>query len=231
MSTSVWGFFTDPANWSGPNGIPTRFWQQLAISAIAMFFALIIALPIGIWLGHKQKAAFLAITVGNVGRAIPTFGLLMIFAATSWWIFGVGAGSVVVALIIFAIPPLLTNSYIGVRDVDEEIRGAARGMGFSGWEMLTKVELPNAVPLIAAGIRTATVQVVATASLAALVGGGGLGSYVVEGFAIQDNTLLIAGAILTAILAVGTEIILAFIQRRVTPRGLRLEQAQLEAAS
>jgi osmoprotectant transport system permease protein len=131
-------------------------------------------------------------------------------------------------LIIFAIPPLLTNAYIGVRDVDEEVRGAARGMGFSGLLMLRKVELPNAVPLIAAGIRTATVQVVATASLAALVGGGGLGVYVVEGFAIQDDTLLIAGAILTAVLAIAVDLVLAFAQRRVTPQGLTMEQAALE---
>lgn len=222
-------FFTDPENWTGPNSIPVRFAQQVEITAIAMFFALIIALPIAIYLGHKQKGAFLAISVGNVGRAIPTFGLLMIFAA--WEPIGVGNTAAIIALIIFAIPPLLTNTYLGVRDVDDEIRNAARGMGFSGMLMLRKVELPNAVPLIAAGIRTATVQVVATASLAALVGGGGFGAYVLEGFAVQDITLLLAGAILTAALAIGTDLILAFFQRRVTPRGLRLQEAQLEAAA
>ena len=226
---NLWQWFTDPTHWSGPNGIPIRFGQQIEISAIALAIALVIALPVGIYLGHKQKGAFLAISVGNVGRAVPTFGLLMIFAA--WAPVGVGNGAAIIALVIFAIPPLLTNTYIGVRDVDEEVRGAARGMGFSGMLMLRKVELPNSVPLISAGIRTSAVQVVATASLAALVGGGGLGAYVVEGFAIQDNTLLIAGAILTAVLAVGTEVILALVQRRVTPRGLRMRDSQLEAAS
>ncbi|MGV1035431.1 MAG: ABC transporter permease [Candidatus Nanopelagicales bacterium] len=226
---SVWEWFTDPAHWSGPNGIPVRFWQQVAISGIAMAVALVIALPLGIFLGHKQKGGVLAINVGNIGRAIPTFGVLVIFAA--WAPVGVGNTAAILALIVFAIPPLLTNSYIGVRDVDEEIRGAARGMGFSGMLMLRKVELPNAVPLIAAGIRTATVQVVATASLAALVGGGGLGAYVVEGFAIQDDTLLIAGAILTALLAIMTEVVLAFLQRRATPKGLRMRDAMLAETS
>lgn len=223
---ALWAWFTDPANWSGDNGIPVRFAQQMAITLIAMAVAMVIALPLGVYLGHQQKGGFLAINVGNVGRAIPTFGLLVLFAA--WAPIGVGDLAAILALIIFAIPPLLTNTYIGVRDVDEEVRDAARGMGFSGWLMLRKVELPNAVPLIAAGIRTSTVQVVATASLAALVGGGGLGVYVVEGFAIQDNTLLIAGAILTAVLAIGVDLVLAFIQRRVTPRGLTMEQAAIE---
>jgi len=223
---ALWAWFTDPANWSGDNGIPVRFAQQMAITLIAMAVAMAISLPLGVYLGHKQKGGFLAINVGNVGRAVPTFGLLVIFA--SWAPIGVGNLAAILALIIFAIPPLLTNTYIGVRDVDEEVRGAARGMGFSGWLMLRKVELPNAVPLIAAGIRTSTVQVVATASLAALVGGGGLGVYVVEGFAIQDNTLLVAGAILTAVLAIAVDLVLALIQRRVTPRGLTMEQAAIE---
>jgi osmoprotectant transport system permease protein len=226
---NIWQWFTDPAHWTGPNGIPVRFWQQVAISAIAMTVAIAVAVPLGVYLGHKGKGAFLAISVGNVGRAIPTFGVLMIFAA--WAPVGVGNGAAVIALIVFAIPPLLTNAYLGVRDVDEEVRGAARGMGFAGLLMLRKVELPNAVPLIAAGVRTSTVQVVATASLAALVGGGGLGAYVVEGFAIQDNTLLLAGAILTALLAIVTELGLSFIQRRVTPKGLRMRDAALEAAA
>lgn len=226
--TSLWDWFTDPANWTGPDGIPTRYLQQMMISIIAMVIAMAIALPLGVFLGHKQRGGFLAINVGNIGRAIPTFGLLMIFAA--WAPIGVGNAAAVLALVVFAIPVLLTNAYVGVRDVDDEVRAAARGMGFAGFEMLRKVELPNSVPLIAAGIRTAFVQVVATASLAALVGGGGLGAYVVEGFSIQDTTLLLAGAILTALLAILTELILAFIQRRVTPRGLRLRDQQLEAA-
>ncbi|MEI6622401.1 MAG: ABC transporter permease [Actinomycetes bacterium] len=228
---SVWSYFTDPAHWSGPNGIPVRFWQQVAISFIAMVVAMVIALPLGVVLGHKNKAAWLAVSAGNIGRAVPTFGILMILAASDWWIFGVGNGSVCVALIVFAIPPLLTNSYIAVRDVDDEVRNAARGMGFRGMSMLTRVELPNSVPLIAAGIRTSTVQVVATASLAAFVGGGGFGVYVLEGFAIQDNTLLFVGAILTAVLAVVTDLVLALVQRLATPKGLREQDKALEAAS
>lgn len=226
--SSLWQWFTDPANWEGPDGIPTRYLQQMMIAISAMLIAMAIALPLGVFLGHKQRGGFLAINVGNIGRAVPTFGLLMIFAA--WEPIGVGNLAAVIALVIFAIPVLLTNAYVGVLGVDEEVRAAARGMGFAGFEMLRKVELPNSVPLIAAGIRTAFVQVVATASLAALVGGGGLGAYVVEGFSIQDTTLLLAGAILTALLAILTELILAGVQRWVTPRGLRMRDQQLEAA-
>ncbi len=226
---NLWQWFTDPANWTGPNGIPVRFWQQFYISAISMGIALAIALPLGIYLGHIRKFGFLAINVGNLGRAIPTFGVLVIFA--SWAPVGVGNTAAILALVIFALPPLLTNAYIGVRDVDEEIRGAANGMGMSGSQILWQVEIPNSVPLIAAGIRTATVQVVATASLAALVGGGGLGAYVVEGFAIQDITLLLAGAILTAVMALATEGVLAIAQKRSTPKGLRERDAMLEAVT
>lgn len=225
---SVWQWFTDPANWSGENGIPLRFWQQIYISAIAMAIALVIALPIGIILGHLGKGGFLAINVGNVGRAIPTFGVLVILA--SWAPIGVGNVAAIIALAVFAIPPLLTNAYTGVRAVDGELRDAARGMGMTGRQVLVRVELPNSVPLISAGVRTATVQVVATASLAALVGGGGLGVYVVQGFAIQDNTLLIAGAILTAIVAIAAELAMSVGQRRVTPRGLKLRDVQLAQA-
>ncbi len=226
---NLWSWFADPAHWTGPNGIPIRFWQQCYISAGAMAIALVIALPLGIYLGHIRRFGFLAINIGNLGRAIPTFGVLVIFA--SWAPIGVGNSAAILALAIFAMPPLLTNAYIGVRDVDEEIRSAANGMGMSGMRVLRQVELPNSVPLIAAGIRTATVQVVATASLAALVGGGGLGSYVVEGFAIQDITLLLVGAILTALMALGTEGILAMLQKRATPKGLRERDALLEAVA
>lgn len=222
-------WFTDPANWSGSDGIPTRLWEQVWISGISIGVAAAIVLPIGVYLGHKGTAPFLAVSVSNVGRAVPTFGLLMIFASIP--AIGVGNLAAIVALILFAIPPLLTNAYVGVRGVDENVRGAARAMGMSGILLLYRVELPHSVPMIAAGIRTATVQVVATASLAALVGGGGLGVYIVEGFAIQNNTLLIAGALLTAAVAVVTEVILARAQKLVTPRGLRLRQTALEAAT
>ncbi len=217
MNVIEW--FTDPANWTGENGIPVRTWEQVQISMYAMIIALVIALPIALVLGHLRKGMFLATNIGNVGRAVPTLGVLTILASIPE--IGIGNLAAILALALFAIPPVLTNTYTGLAGVDDEVRDAARGMGMGPMGILSRVEVPLAVPLIAAGIRTATVQVVATASLAALVGSGGLGRYVVDGFALQDNTLIIAGAILTAGLAVVAELGLSQVQRVVTPKGLR----------
>ncbi len=166
-------WFTDPANWTGENGIPVRTLQQIEISLWAMAIALVIALPIALTLGHLRKGMVLATNIGNVGRAVPTLGVLTILASIPE--IGIGNLAAILALALFAIPPVLTNTYTGLASVDDEVRDAARGMGMGGMGILSKVEVPLAVPLIAAGIRTATVQVVATASLAALVGSGGLG--------------------------------------------------------
>jgi osmoprotectant transport system permease protein len=216
---SVLEWFTDPANWTGENGIPVRTWEQIRMSLLAMALALAVAMPIALTLGHLRKGVFLATNIGNIGRAVPTLGVLVILASIPE--IGVGDTAAVLALAIFAIPPLLTNTFQGIAGVDPQVRDAAQGMGMSGWGILSRVEVPLAMPLIAAGIRTATVQVVATASLAALVGSGGLGRYVVDGYALQDNTLIIAGAILTAAIAIIAEGFLALGQRAATPRGLR----------
>ena len=230
MSVIEW--FTDPANWSGPNGIPVRTWEQLAMSLAAMALALAVAMPIALTLGHLRKGVFLATNIGNIGRAVPTLGVLVILASIPQ--IGIGNTAAALALALFAIPPLLTNTFRGIAGVDPEVRDAAAGMGMGSWRALSQVEVPLAMPLIAAGVRTATVQVVATASLAALVGGGGLGRYVVDGYALQNNTLIIAGAILTAALALAMEGVLALAQRWATPRGLRTGRsaghAELEGA-
>lgn len=228
---SLWQWFTDPANWTGPNGIPVRTAEQIVMSLAAMALALAVAMPIALTLGHLRRGVALTTNIGNIGRAVPTLALLIILASIPE--IGVGNLAAVLALAIFAIPPLLTNTFRGVAGVDEEVLDAARGMGMSGRQLLWRVEVPLAVPLIAAGIRTATVQVVATASLAALVGGGGLGRYVVDGFAVQDTTLILAGAILTAALALASEGVLALLQRAVTPKGLRgaMPHQRVEAAA
>ncbi len=217
MNVIEW--FADPANWTGPNGIPVRTWEQIWMSLLAMGLALVVAMPVALTLGHLRKGVFLATNVGNIGRAVPTLGVLVILASIPE--IGVGNTAAVLALALFAIPPLLTNTFRGIASVDPQIRDAAQGMGMGGWGILSRVEIPLAMPLIAAGVRTATVQVVATASLAALVGGGGLGRYVVDGYALQDNTLIVAGAILTAAIALVAEGFLALGQRMATPRGLR----------
>ncbi|MEI2715684.1 MAG: ABC transporter permease [Candidatus Nanopelagicales bacterium] len=215
-------WFTDPANWSGPNGIPVRTLQTLWISAAAMVIAVALAFPIGMIIGHFGRFGGLVTNLGTIGRAIPTFALLIIFA--SWDVIGVGNLAAILALAIFAIPPLLTNTYVGVRDVDEAMVDGATGMGMTDRQVLGRVELPTAVPLIGAGLRTTTVQVVATATLAALVGGGGLGRYVVDGFALQDLTLMFAGVICVSVLSVGTEAVLAVIQKYLTPLPLRAKK-------
>jgi osmoprotectant transport system permease protein len=217
--SGVWQFFTDPANWTGTDGIWTRLIEQLQISLTALVVAAIIAIPAGVLLGRSGRASFLTYSISNVGRAIPTFALLYIFA--SWDPIGVGNLAAILALILFAIPPLLTNSYVGVREVDPDAKDSARGMGMSWWQLLGRVEVPLSVPFIFAGVRTTTVQVMATASLAALVGGGGFGRYVVDGFGQQDPVLVLVGVILTAVLCLLTEGILAFAQRLLTPVPMR----------
>jgi len=195
-------WFLDPANWQGPTGVPTLFSQHLGLSAAALGIACAIALPLALWLGHLGRGGQLAINVSNIGRAVPTFALLALLALGP---LSFGNTSTVVALVLFGIPPILTNAYVGMREVDRDIVEAARGMGMSGMEMLRRVELPLATPLIMNGVRLAAVQIVATATIAALVGGGGLGRIIVSGFARQDIAALVSGAILVAVFAIAVE--------------------------
>lgn len=219
-------WFTDPANWQGPNGIPVRLAQHLLIAGKALIIAFLLALPLGVVLGHLGRGGVLAVNLGNVGRAIPVLGILIMLA--SWAPVGIGDTAAVLALALFAIPPLLTNAYVAIRGVDPATVDGARGMGMTGWQVLRRVELPLAVVLLFAGVRTAVVQVLATTTLAALVGGGGLGRYIVDGFARQDTVLLLSGAILVAVLCMGTEVALAVTQRRITPRGMRRSRRSVE---
>lgn len=216
---AMWTWLTDPVNWSGAGSIPSQTLEQLRISFLAFAIAAVIALPIGLVLGHLGRGGFLALNVGNIGRAVPTFALLVIFA--SWDPVGVGTLAAILALALFALPPLLTNTFTAVRDVDPDAREAAVGMGLSGAQVLLRLELPLAVRLIATGVRTSLTQVVATATLAAVVGGGGLGRFVVDGYALQDPGLLLGGALLVALLTLLVELSLALGQHLITPRALR----------
>jgi len=217
IETVQWLF--DPEHWTGYNGIPKRTLEHIELSFWAMLLGLVIAIPAGTLTAHYGRFGRLVINIGNLGRAIPTFAVLIILA--SWDVIGISDLATIFALAIFAIPPLLVNTYVGVRDVDPLMTDAARGMGMSSKQTLFRVELPLAIPLIAAGVRTTTVQVVATASLAALVGGGGLGRYVVDGFALQDLPQMFSGVVLIAILSTVTDRLLALLQRRLTPEPLR----------
>jgi osmoprotectant transport system permease protein len=181
----------------------------------------LIALPVGIVLGHYGRFGNLAINISNVGRAVPSFGILVI----AFQVFGLGDLPIVIALTALAVPPMVTNSYVALREVDPDVKDAARGMGYRELAQLIRVELPLAVPLIMAGIRTSAVQVVATATLAALIAGGGLGRYIVDGLARSDNPRTLAGALLVAALALATELLLGGLQRVLVPRGIRLLKA------
>src|SRR5437764_4313454 len=154
----VIGWFTTSAHWQGPNGIPHRVEEHVVMSAAAVGAALVVAVPPSLVLGHLRRFGVLAINVSNVGRAIPSFAVLVL----SVQLFGIGAKPAFIALFVLAVPPLVTNAYVGVAEVDTEAREAARGMGMTGWQSLARVELPTALPVVLAGVRTAAVQVVAT---------------------------------------------------------------------
>jgi osmoprotectant transport system permease protein len=212
----VIAWLTDPAQWSGPDGIPVRTLQHLWYSVLATVIAAAIALPIGVYIGHTGRGAVFAVNLTNLGRAIPSLGIIILM----FTVFGFGIAPVLITLFALAIPPIVTNSYIGVRSVDPDVRQAAEGMGMRGRQVLWQVELPMAMPLIMAGIRTSAVQVVATATLAAFVGLGGLGRYLIDGLAQRDIAEVVGGAILVAALSLLTELLLGRVQTMVVSKGL-----------
>jgi osmoprotectant transport system permease protein len=210
-------WFLDPAHWQADGGILHRTFEHVLMSGAAVLTAAAIALPVGIAIGHFGRGGILAINVSNIGRAVPSFAVLVIAVQ----LFGIGALPAFIALVVLAIPPMVTNSYIGMREVDPDVREAARGMGMRERAVLLRVELPIALPLIMAGIRTSAVNVVATATLAALVAWGGLGRFIVDGLGLQDYPMLFAGAVMVALLSLVVEFSLAGVQRLSTPAGLR----------
>jgi osmoprotectant transport system permease protein len=219
QATFQW--LTDPSHWQGIDGIPTRVGEQIHLSIESVVIGAVIALPVGIVLGHYGRFGNLAINISNVGRAVPSFGILVI----AFQVFGLGDVPIVIALTALAVPPMVTNTYVAMREVDPDVKDAARGMGYRELAQVLRVELPLAVPLIMAGVRTSAVQVVATATLAALIAGGGLGRYIVDGLARNDNPRTLAGALLVAALALSTELLLAGLQRVLVPRGIQLLKA------
>jgi osmoprotectant transport system permease protein len=221
----VIAWFTDPANWSGPDGIPVRTLQHIWYSLLATTIAGAIALPVGVYIGHTGRGATFAVNLTNLGRAIPTLGIIILVFIVA----GFGFIPVLVSLVALAVPPIVTNSYIGVRSVDADVRQSAEGMGMRGRQVLWQVELPMAMPLIMAGIRTSAVQVVATATLAAYIGLGGLGRYVIDGFSQRDLAEIVGGAILVAALSLLTELVLGRVQTLVVSKGLAERSADVAA--
>lgn len=214
--TARW--LTAAEQWRGQDGIPNRLAEHVVLSAVVLAIALALSLPVGLWLGHRGRGATAVVTVANMTRAVPSFGLIVLGVVT----FGIGPGPVVGALVVLAVPPILVNTSTAVAGVDADLKEAARGQGLSGLQLLRQVEVPASVPLILAGVRTAAVLVVATATLAAVVPGvGGLGPYIVDGIGQQDRAKAVGGAVLVAGLAALTEGALAAVQRLATPAGVR----------
>jgi osmoprotectant transport system permease protein len=226
----VFDFLTSSDQWQGNESIPRLAGQQLQLTIVSVLLAALIALPIGILLGHVRRGGTIAVNIANIGRALPAFALLIL--AVQWVGIGEPTGVLApvqsipafIAMFALALPPMLANAYVGMAGVDDEMREAARGMGMNGRQMIWRVELPNAVPLIMAGVRTAAVAVVATSTLAALVDSGGFGRYIIDGFAVTDNVKVFAGGLLVALLAIALELVLALVQRWLTSPGLRRER-------
>jgi osmoprotectant transport system permease protein len=212
----VVAWFRDRQHWQGPDGVPQRLLEHVGVSAAALGIACLLSIPLALWLGHVRRGGGLAVNVSNVARAVPTYAVLVLLVLAPEP-FGLSTLSILVALVVFAIPPILTNTYLGVREVDPAAVDAARGMGMSGPQVLAKVELPLAVPLLMDGVRLAAVQVVATATIAALVAGGGLGALITDGFGRQDQAEVVAGAICVLVLALTVEGSMALLQRWVNP--------------
>lgn len=197
--SAVWTWLTTGANWSGENGVWHRLEQHLVLTFSCLVISALIALPVALILGHLGRGGALAINLANIGRAVPTFAVLVLLLLTP--LGRHGQWPTIIALVLFAIPPLLTNAYVGMREVDRSVVRAARGMGMTGAQLVWRVEVPLAFPLILTGIRIAAVQLVATATLAALVGGGGLGRIITAGFNLASTPQVVAGAVLVAVFA------------------------------
>lgn len=223
LFADTWRYLLDGEHWTGSGGIVARLLEQLLLTGTALVVAVVLGLPLALWLGHRGRGGFLAINVSNVGRAVPTFAILAVLVAADWpgsadfGPYGRAGLATLIALVLFALPPLITNGYVGVREVPGEVVEAATGMGMSARQRFFRVELPLALPVVASGVRLALVQVWATATIAALVAGPGLGRIITEGFARNDYAQGMAGAVVVAVVALVLELLAATLQRAVDP--------------
>jgi osmoprotectant transport system permease protein len=215
--SDVFSYLTTPSNWHGSSGIPERILQHLGYSAEALLLAAAIALPLGLLSGHTGRGGAALSMISNASRALPTYGLLVLFAI----LIGVGFQAALIPLILLAVPSMLVNTYVGIRDVDRSVVDAARGTGMRGWQVLLRVEVPVALPLIFLGLRLAAIQVVSTATIAAAVGLGGLGRYIIDGQASRNFAELGAGALLVCLFAIVIEAFFLICQRILVSPGVR----------
>ena len=215
-------WFRDPSHWEGANGVPTLLGQHALLTVVSLVMATLVGLPVAVWLGHRRRGGTIAVNVTNIGRAIPIVALLSLlslgaFGTAAFGPFGRSGLATLVTLALFALPPIVTNAYTGMAGVDPDIVEAARGMGMAEKELIRRVELPLAMPLIVTGLRLAVVQVWATATIAALVAGPGVGRIIVDGFARNQYSQGVAAAVVVAVAALVLEVLAAAAQRAVEP--------------
>ncbi|MCW2900047.1 MAG: transporter permease [Streptosporangiaceae bacterium] len=212
-----WDWFSHAPNWHGPDGIPTRLAEHIWYSGLSLLVAAAIGLPLGLLTGHTGRGGLLAASLANFARALPTLGIVILVVL----LYGVGLVPVLAALIALAVPPILVNTYEGIRTVDADVKDAAQGMGMTWREVLFQVEIPAAMPLILLGLRTAAIQIVATATVAAYVSLGGLGRYIFDGFQRQDYNAVVGGSVLVVLLAVIVAGVFLLLRRFLVPAGVR----------
>ncbi|MDF5756401.1 ABC transporter permease subunit [Spongiactinospora sp. TRM90649] len=210
-------FFGDPANWSGSDGIPARILEHLLYSVAALVLAALVAIPLGLWIGHTGRGSFAIVVIANLARALPTLGLVVLIAmllgTASLW-------PLLIALVALAVPAILVNTFEGIRGVDPDLRDAAYGMGLSGRQVLGRVLVPVALPLILLGLRLAAIQIVATAAVAAYTGLGGLGRYVIDGLAVKDYSVVLGGSVLIVLFALAVQSLFVLVGRFVVSPGV-----------
>lgn len=214
---SALAWLVDAANWAGPAGIAARAVEHLAYSGLTLVIAMAIAVPIGVWVGHTGRGRDIVVPLTGALRALPTLGLVTLLAL----LMGSGLLPPLVALVILAVPPILAGTYAGIEAIAPETRGAARAVGFTTAQMVRQVELPLALPLIAGGVRSAALQVLATWTVAAFLPLGGLGRFLIDGLAVRDYAQMLGGSLVVIALALVVDLSFAGIERAITPRGVR----------
>jgi osmoprotectant transport system permease protein len=219
---NVWDWFRDPANWQGDDGVPHRLVEHSLLTGASMLIALAVGLPLALWLGHRRRGGTVLVNLTNVGRAVPIIALLSLLSLSAigtadFGPFGRAGLATLITLALFALPPIVIGTYVGVTGVDADVVEAARGMGLSEWEVLRSVELPLALPAVVSGIRLAVVQVWATATIAALVAGPGLGRIIIHGYDSNHQSEVVAGSLIVAVIALLLEAGFALLQRAVDP--------------
>jgi osmoprotectant transport system permease protein len=218
----AWQWLSVGAHWTGANGVPARLIEQVEYTVLAMVIAAAIALPIGVLIGHTGRGGFSLVSIANIWRSLPTLGLLILaFMET-----GGASWAWLIPLVALAIPPIMVTTYEGVLGVDADLKDAARGMGMTSWQVLFKVEVPVALPLILLGLRTAAIQVVSTATIAAYISLGGFGRYIMDGLATNNYPLVAAGAACVVVLALVVQFAFSGLSRGVVSAGLRKQARQ-----